>query len=71
MSSLPIAVYPNSGEGWDAVGRRWTGTAAGRVDGEAAVRWRAAGALLIGGCCRVSPSQVGAMGQALAITAGG
>ena len=37
-SSPPIAVYPNSGEGWDAVGRRWTGTAAGRVDGEAAVR---------------------------------
>ena len=62
MTSLPIAVYPNSGEGWDAVARRWTGTEAGRVDGEAAIRWRAAGALLIGGCCRVSPSQVGAMG---------
>ena len=29
------------------------------------------GPLLIGGCCRVSPSQVGAMGQALAIAAGG
>ena len=71
VSSLPIAVYPNSGEGWDAVARRWTGTAAGRVDGEAAVRWRAAGATLIGGCCRVSPSQVGAMGQALAIPADG
>ena len=44
VSSLPIAVYPNSGEGWDAVARRWTGTGAGRVDGEAAVRWRSAGA---------------------------
>jgi homocysteine S-methyltransferase len=71
VSSLPIAVYPNSGEGWDAVARRWTGAGAGRVDGEAAVRWRSAGALLIGGCCRVSPSQVGAMGQALAIAADG
>ncbi len=71
VSSLPIAVYPNSGEGWDATARRWTGTSAGRVDGDAAVRWRAAGALLIGGCCRVSPSQVGAMGQALAIAADG
>jgi homocysteine S-methyltransferase len=71
VSSLPIAVYPNSGEGWDAVARRWTGTGAGRVDGEAAVRWRSAGALLIGGCCRVSPNQVGAMGQALAIGSDG
>jgi homocysteine S-methyltransferase len=71
VSSLPVAVYPNSGEGWDAVARRWTGTGAGRVDGEAAVRWRSAGAALIGGCCRVSPSQVGAMGQALAIAPDG
>ena len=23
----PVVVYPNSGEGWDAVGRRWTGAA--------------------------------------------
>ena len=29
------------------------------------------GGALIGGCCRVSPSQVGAMGQALAIAADG
>jgi homocysteine S-methyltransferase len=71
VSSLPIAVYPNSGEGWDAVARRWTGTSAGRVDGDAALRWRAAGALLIGGCCRVSPSQVGAMGKALALASDG
>ncbi len=71
VSSLPIAVYPNSGEGWDAVARRWTGTGAGRVDGEAAVRWRSAGATLVGGCCRVSPSQVGAMGKALAIASDG
>ena len=42
-----------------------------RVDADAAARWRAAGATLIGGCCRVSPSQVGAMGQALAIAADG
>jgi S-methylmethionine-dependent homocysteine/selenocysteine methylase len=69
-TSLPIAVYPNSGEGWDAVARRWTGTAPGRVDAEAAVRWAKAGATLIGGCCRVSPSQVGAMASALVSTHG-
>jgi homocysteine S-methyltransferase len=71
VSSLPIAVYPNSGEGWDAAARRWAGATAGRVDGEAAARWRSAGAQLIGGCCRVSPSQVGAIGRALAIVADG
>lgn len=69
-TSLPIAVYPNSGEGWDAVGRRWTGNAAGRVDGDAALRWAAAGASLVGGCCRVSPSQIEAMATVLAAAPG-
>jgi homocysteine S-methyltransferase len=66
-TSLPLIVYPNSGEGWDAVARRWTGAREGRVDGEAALRWRAAGASLVGGCCRVSPSQIASMGDALAV----
>ena len=70
-TDLPIAIYPNSGEGWDAVARRWTGDGDGRVDGEAAMRWAAAGATLVGGCCRVSPSQVGAMATALAVAADG
>jgi homocysteine S-methyltransferase len=65
-TSLPVVAYPNSGEGWDAVARAWTGSADGRVDGSSALRWRAAGAQLIGGCCRVMPSQVAAMGEALA-----
>jgi homocysteine S-methyltransferase len=65
-TSLPVVVYPNSGEGWDAVARRWTGPAGERVDGAAARRWRDAGAQLIGGCCRVTPAQVAAMGESLA-----
>ena len=69
-TSLPIVVYPNSGEGWDAVERRWTAGAGGRVDGEVAVRWRTSGATLVGGCCRVSPSQIQAMGEAIAAAAG-
>jgi homocysteine S-methyltransferase len=70
VTSLPVVVYPNSGEGWDGAARRWTGADAGRVDGEAALRWRAAGASLLGGCCRVGPSQVEAMGRALGTPAG-
>jgi S-methylmethionine-dependent homocysteine/selenocysteine methylase len=68
-SALPVVVYPNSGEGWDAVNRRWTG-AGWRIDADAAVRWRAAGARLIGGCCRVTPDQVRLLGEGLAGTAG-
>lgn len=61
---LPVVVYPNSGEGWDAVNRRWTGAGA-RLDAAAAARWRAAGAGLIGGCCRVTPDQIAALGAGL------
>ena len=57
-TSLPIVVYPNSGEGWDAVAKEWTGSAAGRVDADAARRWQRAGARLVGGCCRVTPDQI-------------
>ena len=61
VTALPIAVYPNSGEGWDAGARRWTGAASERVDAAAAARWRAAGATLVGGCCRVTPDQIAAL----------
>ncbi|HEU0242564.1 MAG TPA: homocysteine S-methyltransferase [Candidatus Limnocylindrales bacterium] len=57
-TALPIVVYPNRGEGWDAARRAWTGAAAGRIDAAAGRRWLAAGARLIGGCCRVTPDQV-------------
>lgn len=66
VTSKPVVVYPNSGEGWDAAARRWTGAQAGRVDGAAAHRWHAAGATLIGGCCRVTPDQVALIAGAFA-----
>jgi homocysteine S-methyltransferase len=69
-TSLPVAVYPNSGEGWDASARRWIGTPGGRVDGAEALRWHAAGATLIGGCCRVEPEQIAALAGSLARAAG-
>jgi homocysteine S-methyltransferase len=58
VTAKPIVAYPNSGEGWDPVARRWTGRTADRVDPAAAARWHAAGASLIGGCCRVTPDQI-------------
>ena len=62
-SGAPVVVYPNSGETWDAVGRRWTGPA-GVADVD--VRgWVGAGARLVGGCCRIGPNQLAEMASAV------
>lgn len=53
-SGKPAVVYPNSGEVWQ--GATWTGDAA--FDPDAAPSWVAAGARLVGGCCRVTPEDI-------------
>lgn len=55
-STKPAVVYPNSGESWDAVGRTWAGKAT--FGPEHAAVWVAAGARLVGGCCRVGPAAI-------------
>ena len=52
----PLVAYPNSGQGWDAVRRTWTGESA--FDPGAVTRWLGAGARLVGGCCRVGPADI-------------
>jgi homocysteine S-methyltransferase len=62
-----LVVYPNSGEGWDAVGRCWLpdgGISGGAAYGELARGWFAAGAQLVGGCCRTGPDEVRAVAEA-------
>ena len=50
-TELPIAVYPNSGEVYDPVTKTWT-NAGGELDfGTYALRYMAAGASAVGGCC--------------------
>ena len=50
-TELPIAVYPNSGEVYDPVTKTWT-HAGGELDfGTYALRYMAAGASAVGGCC--------------------
>jgi homocysteine S-methyltransferase len=59
----PVAVYPNSGEAWDATARDWHGRA---TFGPERVReWEAAGARLIGGCCRVGPGGIAELAAVL------
>ncbi|WP_176737668.1 homocysteine S-methyltransferase family protein, partial [Streptomyces griseus] len=47
---------PNSGEGWDAGARGWTGH--GTFDPGQVRAWTRAGARLVGGCCRVGPDLI-------------
>lgn len=54
----PILVYPNSGEGWDAEARCWTGSSDPEGFGEMAAIWYAAGAQAVGGCCRTRPAHI-------------
>ncbi|MGW9301360.1 homocysteine S-methyltransferase [Streptomyces cyaneofuscatus] len=56
VTGKPAVVYPNSGEGWDAEGRRWTG--ASTFDPGRVRAWTGAGARLVGGCCRVGPDRI-------------
>ncbi|SFT71843.1 homocysteine S-methyltransferase [Geodermatophilus amargosae] len=62
-AGVPLVAYPNSGEAWDAGARRWTGT--GEVPAEDAAAWVAAGARLVGGCCRVGPAGIAALAGAI------
>ena len=61
-SGLPVVVYPNSGERWDAAARAWTGTS--RFEPADVRGWVRDGARLVGGCCRVGPADVAALAAA-------
>ena len=55
----PVVIYPNSGERWDAVTRAWMGPAT--FQAEDVRDWVTDGARLVGGCCRVGPTQIEAI----------
>ncbi|KAJ4987331.1 homocysteine S-methyltransferase [Stagonosporopsis vannaccii] len=64
--SWKMIVYPNSGEQWNAAAREWEGK---RTEGgllKAKTRqWADAGAVLVGGCCRTTPEDIGVMREVL------
>lgn len=49
---IPIGVYPNSGETYDAVTKTWHGNADGMSFGDYALSWMQHGASAVGGCCQ-------------------
>jgi len=55
-ADLPGVAYPNSGQGWDAAARAWTGESA--FDPDDVATWLRQGVRLVGGCCRVGPDDI-------------
>ncbi|APO97037.1 homocysteine S-methyltransferase [Xanthomonas vesicatoria] len=68
LTALPLVVYPNSGEHYDAGDKRWHGgNAPGCSLADQHTQWLAAGARLIGGCCRTTPRDIAALAAARAV----
>lgn len=61
-----LVVYPNSGETYHSESNSWTGTACDLDADFNVADWVAAGAKLIGGCCRTGPSEIRAIRDRLA-----
>ncbi|KAH7094929.1 homocysteine S-methyltransferase [Paraphoma chrysanthemicola] len=68
VTEKALVVYPNSGEQWNAKAREWEGR---KTEGSnlalKTVEWWEAGAVMIGGCCRTTPEDIGTMAQALKV----
>lgn len=57
FKKVPYVVYPNGGQDWDALNKKWTGKC---DDILSHIRdWMILGAKIIGGCCRVGPEMIG------------
>jgi len=61
----PIVVYPNSGESWNSVERKWTGASDSESLAALAPGWVESGASIVGGCCRTGPKDIAALAMAL------
>jgi homocysteine S-methyltransferase len=66
-TSKPILAYPNSGEVYDANQKRWTGETSCSDFATQAREWFAAGARVIGGCCRTSPEHIRELSTVVAL----
>jgi homocysteine S-methyltransferase len=58
VTQKAIIVYPNAGQTWNAITRRWEGPR--DIDGWTTYcqEWWKAGARLIGGCCQTTPGHI-------------
>lgn len=65
QTTKPLIVYPNSGQAYDPRAKQWSGPASHASLAAMATEWRAAGARLIGGCCRTTPEDIRELRRAL------
>ncbi len=57
-TNKPIIVYPNGGQHYDAVEKRWESCSTDTSYGERSLLWYKKGAQLIGGCCKTTPDDI-------------
>jgi homocysteine S-methyltransferase len=60
-ATQPLAAYPNSGQHYDPEAKGWSGEAPQPL--AEAREWVAAGARLLGGCCRTTPADIRALSR--------
>jgi homocysteine S-methyltransferase len=65
-SQRPGIAYPNGGDRWDAVSRRWQPTDGDGFDPVVAAEWTKVGATWIGGCCGTSPADIASVVREIA-----
>jgi homocysteine S-methyltransferase len=63
LTTKPLLAYPNSGELYDAAAKGWSAIHGTKPFADLAPAWYAAGARLIGGCCRTGPADIAALFQ--------
>jgi homocysteine S-methyltransferase len=69
-TDLPLLAYPNGGDRWDPVTRRWAATDAGGSYRPGVVAgWTDRGAVWLGGCCGTGPDDIRALADAVAARA--
>lgn len=65
VAQIPLIVYPNSGETWDAQHQAWMTETSSQDFRPWLAQWYDLGARLIGGCCRTTPDTVKSLSQTL------
>lgn len=64
-TAKPLVAYPNSGQRYQPEAKQWSGPTSHTGLADAAKEWQAAGARLIGGCCRTTPADIHELRMAL------
>ncbi|WP_199176353.1 homocysteine S-methyltransferase [Actinomyces qiguomingii] len=70
LTGLPLVVYPNSGESYDAAAKTWSTSGGNTGLGDNLLArtlpaWEELGARAVGGCCRTTPAQIRALADAV------